>query len=214
MSAITLKRSMQGLALGAIIALTSLPGAARAQQLAGHALVQALQRGGYVLVMRHASSPMTPPTAAQAEPDNVSHERQLDDTGRNTSVAMGAAITALQIPIGMVWSSPTYRALQTARLAGLPQPKTAPELGAGGAMMQAAGSVPADWLKAKAAEIPHPSTDTVVITHQPNIMAAFGQEAAGIADGEALVLHTDGKGPAALVARIKIEDWPQLTSTR
>jgi hypothetical protein len=33
----------------------------RAQNLEGAALVRALERGGYVVVMRHASSPSDPP---------------------------------------------------------------------------------------------------------------------------------------------------------
>jgi hypothetical protein len=36
--------------------------------------------------------------------------------------------------------------------------------------------------------------------------------AAGLADGEALVFRPDGHGKASFVARVKIEDWPQLSA--
>jgi hypothetical protein len=47
----------------------------------------------------------------------------------------------------------------------------------------------------------------VIVTHNPNIMEAFADVAAGLADGETLVFHPDGHGNAPLVARVKIEEW-------
>src|SRR5499427_3466980 len=92
-------------------------GTALAQDLHGEALVKALQKGGYVLVMRHASSPREVPDKQAANPDNSKPERQLDEVGRGTAIAMGKALRDLKIPIGNVLSSPTYRALETVRLA-------------------------------------------------------------------------------------------------
>jgi phosphohistidine phosphatase SixA len=190
-----------------VLALAVVPSTALAAT--AQDLVKALQGGGYVIVMRHASSPRTPPTAAEADPANPNHERQLDEAGRKSAAGMGAAIRALKIPIGDVWSSPTYRAQETIRLAGLPTPKTAPELGDGGQSMQAAGAAQGGWLKAKMAEAPRPGTDTLIVTHYPNVVAAFGQAAAGLGDGEAMVFHTGSEAPE-LVGRIRIEDWPAL----
>jgi hypothetical protein len=52
--------------------------------------------------------------------------------------------------------------------------------------------------------------NTILVTHLPNITGAFPQWASGLSDGETLVLGSDGKGGAALVARIKIEQWPKM----
>jgi phosphohistidine phosphatase SixA len=134
----------------------------------------------------------------------------LDETGRRAAEAMGRAIRALGLPIGEVWSSPTYRALQTVRLAGLPTPTTAPELGDRGQSMQAAGTDQTTWLKAKVAMPPKAGTDTVIVTHLPNITAAYGPAAAGVADGEALVFHPDGHAAPQPVARIEVKEWPEL----
>lgn len=79
---------------------------AYAQMLAGARLVEALQRGGYVIVMRHASSPLEPPTKEAANPDNPGDERQLDARGMATATEMGKAIRALNIPIGEVCAAP------------------------------------------------------------------------------------------------------------
>ena len=178
-----------------------------AQQLSGAALVDALQHGGYVLLMRHASSPREAPARQSAEPDNVTLERQLDENGRATAIAMGTALRDLKIPIGDVLTSPTYRALQTVRLAQLRSARTQAELGDGGQSMQAVADAQSAWLKKKVTDRPT-GTNTILVTHLPNIAAAFPQWASGLSDGETLVLGSDGHGGTTLVARIKIEEWP------
>jgi phosphohistidine phosphatase SixA len=181
-----------------------------AAELSGAALARALQHGGYVLVMRHASAPTAPPSAAEADPGNPDRQRQLDGAGKAAATAMGNAIRKLNMRVGRVWSSPTYRALETARLAGLPPPKTAPELGDRGRSMSAATGEQSAWLRTKTGERPRSGTDSILITHQPNIAAAFGQDAQGLGDGEALVFKPTADGESTLVARIPMADWPRL----
>lgn|SRR5690242_4925720 len=192
----------------------SVTGTAHAESLAGPALVAALRQGGYVLVMRHPSSPFEPPDKSAADPGNTRLERQLDDTGRATARAMGDAFRKLHIPVGEVLSSPTYRALEAIRLAALGKPKTYPELDEGAQGMQAnADAKRSEWLRKKAAERPHAGSNTIIVTHTPNLTGAFGERAERVAAGEALVFHPDGKGGADLVARIKIEEWPRLAGS-
>lgn len=185
------------------------------QSLVGKDLAAALRTGGYVILMRHASSPRDPPDAAHADPGNVNHERQLDEEGRASARALGEALRRLHIPIGDVLSSPTYRALQTIKLAQLGQPMTSEELGDGGQSMRAdkAGARTV-WLKAKCASIPGPHENTLIVTHFPNIIEAYPEEAKGLGDGEVLIMHPDGHGGAAVVARIKMDEWAALATTR
>jgi phosphohistidine phosphatase SixA len=171
--------------------------------------LKALRAGGYVLIMRHASSPASPPAPGTADPDNVGGERQLDAEGRSSAAKIGEAMRKLGIPIGRVWSSPTFRALQTVRLAGWPSPTTAVELGDRGVSMQAASGEQVAWLKSKASERPASGTVTVIVTHYPNLAAAFGEAAAGMADSEAMVFRPDGGAPK-LVSRIKGDEWLAL----
>jgi len=186
-----------------------LTGTAHAQPLHGAAAVKALQQGGYVIVMRHASSPREAPDKKTANADNVNLERQLDETGRATAIAMGKALHELKIPIGSVFTSPTYRALETVKFAQLGHPQPYAELGDGGRSMQGGTEAQAAWLQKKVTQFPA-GTNTVVVTHLPNISGAFPQLSSGLADGEALVFGPDGKGGATLVARIKIEEWPEM----
>ena len=189
-------------ALGAAALLAA--GAAQAQQLQGDALVKALRQGGYVIVMRHTASPRDVPDKQTANPDNVKPERQLDQEGRATATAMGNALRDLKIPVGGVFSSPTYRALETVRYGQFGNPQSVPELGDNGQSMQGGTAAQAAWLQKKVTEIPR-GTNTLLVTHMPNMSRAFPEATANLADGEALVF-----GPGGVVARIKIEEWPKL----
>jgi phosphohistidine phosphatase SixA len=180
-----------------------------AQTLQGDALVKALQKGGYIIAMRHASSPREVPTKQAANPDNTTPERQLDAEGRASATAFGKALRDLKIPIGAALVSPTYRALETARYAQLPTPQPRPELGENGQNMSGGTTAQAEWLQKQVTQFPK-GTNTILITHVPNLTRAFPQVANGMGDGEALIFGSDGKGGSTVVARVKIEDWPKL----
>jgi len=176
-----------------------------AQTLSGPALVKALQAGGHVIVMRHGSSPGEIPKVPNA--DNVPPERQLDEVGRATTTAMGEALRRLKIPIGEVVTSPAYRARETARLVRFSNPGVAPELAEGPQSMPSTVTpAQAEWLQKRVKEFPR-GTNTVLVTHLPNITTAFPTETPTLAQGEALVFGPDGKGGARVIGRIKIEEW-------
>jgi phosphohistidine phosphatase SixA len=183
-------------------------GSAYAETLQGEALVRALQKGGFVIVMRHTSSPRDVPDKKTANPDNVKPERQLDEEGRTTATAMGKALRDLKIPVGEVFTSPTYRALETVKYAQLGKAQPVEALGDNGQSMQGGTEAQAAWLR-KAVTQFKAGTNTILVTHFPNIRGAF-PELTDVADGEALVYGPDGKGGATLVGRIKIEEWGKL----
>ena len=201
----------------AVVGLAAMPVwlVGHAQTLAGPELVTQLRLGGYVIVMRHASSPRNPPDITQVNADNTERERQLDLSGRLAAKAMGTSLRELKIPIGSVMSSPTYRALETVRLAQFGAVNTYPQLGDSGQSMQSDSTgTRAEWLRLQAGVRPAAGTNTIIVTHFPNITEAFPQSSDQLADGEALIFRPDGHGAAALVARVKIEQWPQLAAPR
>ena len=171
------------------------------QQPSGDALLKALRQGGYVIVMRHASSPRQVPDKNTANPDNVKPERQLDPEGRASATAMGKALRDLKIPIGAVLTSPTYRALETIRYAQFGNPQAFPELGDNGQSMQGGTEAQATWLRQKVKEFSK-GTNTLIVTHMPNMSRAFPESTNNLADGEALIF-----GPSGVTARVKIEEW-------
>jgi phosphohistidine phosphatase SixA len=153
-------------------------GTANAQSASGETLVRTLQKGGYIIVMRHTSSPREVPDKQTANPDNVKPERQLDAEGRATATAFGDALRQLKIPIGDVLSSPTYRALETVRYARLGTPQPHEELGDNGQSMQGGTAAQAAWLQKQVTRFPTGS-NTIIVTHFPNLMGAFPQQASG-----------------------------------
>jgi phosphohistidine phosphatase SixA len=178
------------------------------QVLSPDSVIDALRHGGYVLVMRHASSPQAVPDKQTANPDNEQLERQLDAAGRRGAAAMGEALRRLNVPVGAVFTSPTYRARETVKFAGLANPRLASELGDGGQSMQGVPEAQAAWLRAKVAEVPTQG-NTILVTHLPNISRAFPAWGS-VADGETVIVRPDGKGGMNVVARIKIEEWAGL----
>lgn len=192
-----------------LLTLAALAGAASGQTLQGEALVKALRQGGYVIVMRHARSPLEVPDKQTANPDNTKPERQLDAEGQATATAMGKALRDLKIPIGEVLSSPTYRALETVKYAQLGSARTYLELGDNDQSMQGGTQAQAEWLREKVKQFPK-GTNTILVTHAPNLTGAFPEAARGVEDGEALIFGPDGKGGAALVARVKIGEWAKM----
>jgi phosphohistidine phosphatase SixA len=179
-----------------------------AQTLPRSELAAALRAGGYVIVMRHANSPHDAPDAAHANPDNTRHERQLDETGRRDAAAMGAALKQLKIHMNEVLSSPTYRALETVRLLEVGKARAVDELGNEG--MKATDEARAAWLRKEVARKTQPGGNRLLITHGPNISAAFPEYSAGMGEGEALIFDPRGKAGPQLVGRVKIGEWPGL----
>jgi phosphohistidine phosphatase SixA len=186
-----------------------LPAVASGQSASAQQLVTALRSGGLIIVMRHASSPRDVPTKETAAPGNTKLERQLDDAGRDSATAMGTALRQLSIPVSSVISSPTFRALQTVRFAGLGEATAAAELGDGGQSMQVTTDAQSAWMRSRVTQVP-PRGNVLLVTHMPNISRAFPDWGA-VADGESVVLRPDGKAFTVL-GRIKIEEWPMIAS--
>lgn len=165
-----------------------------------HELLERLRDGGYVLAMRHARAPR----AASA-----GVERRLDAAGRASAAAMGEALRTLRVPIGPVLTSPALRAVETVEQLGFPSARAVDELGDGGHDMRADDEGRrSDWLRERAAR-PQAGTNVLLVTHLPNLVGAFGDAAADLADGEALVIDPSG-GTPTVIGRVPIEAWPGL----
>ena len=118
---------------------------------------------------------------------------------------MGDALRQLRLPVGKVLSSPTYRALETARLARLPKPETFDELGdAGNSMSADLTGKRAAWLRARVAQVPKAGTDTLIITHYPRILTYIAPDVVHVMSkgrvvrtgGKELALELEAKGYA------------------
>ncbi|HMB72256.1 MAG TPA: hypothetical protein VKQ06_01695 [Gammaproteobacteria bacterium] len=173
---------------------------AAAQSLTGNDLIEALQRGGFVLVIRNGSSAAERPEPDDAAPANRQAERELDDHGQGQMSVLGYAISELDIPIGRTLTSPAFRSRQSANYFGL---------GVREAVATLADGADSSWLASRVAEPPPPGENTVIVTHGSVITSAFGRDARDIETAETLIFQPrDGGGD--LVARLTLEDWAKL----
>ena len=62
-----------------------------------------------------------------------------------------------------------------------------------------------------AATRPAAGKNTLIVTHKPNILDAFGKDWFEIKEGEASIFKPAG-GKYQLVARVQMADWPKLTA--
>ena len=189
-----------------------LPGAANSQPAAAQAdAINALRQGGHVIVFRHGAT-----HADQADTDplnlaNVAKQRQLNDDGRALAKSIGESMRKLRIPVGLVRTSMFQRAVDTGTLLGFGDAKTTADLTEGGLVVTPIeNNRRADAVRKLVGEMPADGTNTVIVSHKPNIMDAFGKDWFDLREGEASVFQPDGKGGFKLIVRILAGDWSKL----
>lgn len=167
-----------------------------------------LRAGGYVIVVRHGAT-----HADQADTDplnlaNVDKQRQLNDKGRADAKAMGEAFGTAGVPIGKSYSSRFQRAVETARLIAGKEPTATSDVTEGGLVVSPnENGRRAQALRALLGAAPDAGTNTLVVTHKPNILDALGKDWFEIKEGEASIFRSDGGGTYTLVGRVQIADW-------
>lgn len=169
--------------------------------------VEALRAGGHAILFRHTVVRVTQDRQPLDLADCAS-QHPLSEQGREEARNIGAAFTALKIPVGRVLASPYCRTLETARLAfGRAEPWIAlvhP------AYVPIAGVAPPPAMAERVEAIrkvlgaPDAGTNTILVTHGEVIKAVVGLT---IAQGEMAIYRSDGSGNPNLVARIAPADW-------
>jgi broad specificity phosphatase PhoE len=171
-------------------------------------IVTLLRGGGYVVVVRHGATHADQADTDPLNLDNVAKQRQLNDKGRADAKAVGDAFKAARVPIGKSISSRFYRAVETAQLIGGKAPEPTPDVSEGGQVVTPnENNRRAQALRTIAATPPAAGTNTLVVTHKPNILDAFGKDWFEIKEGEASIFKPDGKGAFTLIARVPIDRW-------
>jgi broad specificity phosphatase PhoE len=62
-------------------------------------------------------------------------------------------------------------------------------------------------LRAMAGRVPEAGTNTLIVTHKPNILDAFGKDWFEVREAETSIFKPDGSGGYALVGRVQIGQW-------
>jgi phosphohistidine phosphatase SixA len=200
-------------ALVAVASLfTTLVMAAPAARADERDIAQALRAGGLVLVVRHGA---TFPDQADTDPlnfENIAAQRNLNDKGKALAKAFGDALRQAGVPIGKVYTSKYNRAYETAVIAGFRDIEKTADLTEGGLIVSPnENSRRADAFRKMLAVAPKDHTNTILITHQPNIVAALGKDWFDVKEGEASIFRP-ADGGYKLVARIQMDEWPRVAT--
>ncbi len=180
-------------------------GQALRPRLEGAALIEALQKGGYVILMRHMATEAVAPDPALFDIRDCDTQRNLSELGRRQAEIVKEAATKLGIRAGEVLSSPYCRCLETGRLAfgraeeaeilavfdRLP-PLEKDERGA--ALRKMLGRKPAEV-----------GTNTVLITHTGSLLYTFGLDTKP--EGVAHVFEPGPAGIALYVGKLDPDNW-------
>ena len=193
--------------------LAAAPAVVGAQTPADDATIaKALRAGGLVILVRHGA---TFPDQADTDPfnfDNIAKQRNLNDSGKALAKAFGAALRQAGVPIGKVYTSKFNRAYETATLAGFTDIEKTADLTEGGLVVPPMeNDRRAAALRALLAAAPKPGTNTVLITHKPNIVDALGKDWFDVKEGEASIFRPEN-GRYILVARVQMADWSRIAA--
>src|SRR5215469_10530559 len=209
-----LKLSRRTVTLAASSGLSAILGVAMLAPPAAAAddqeIAQALRAGGLVIVVRHGA---TFSDQADTDPlnfDNVAGQRNLNDKGKALAKAFGDALRQVGVPVGSVYTSKYNRAYETAVVAGFTDIVKTPDLTEGGLVVSPnENNRRADAFRKMLATPPGPGTDTVLVTHYPNIIAALGKDWFDVKEGEASIFRSQDS-TYTLVARVQMDEWPRI----
>src|SRR5262245_12633353 len=175
-------------------------------------LTTALRAGGLVILVRHGA---TFADQADTDPynfDNISAQRKVNDNGKALARAFGEALRQAGVPVGKVYTSKFNRAYETATIAGFTDIEKTSDLTEGGLVVTPnENNRRAEALRKLLATTPKPGTNTILITHKPNILDALGKDWFDVKEGEASVFRPEN-GKYVLVARLQMADWPLVVA--
>jgi phosphohistidine phosphatase SixA len=165
------------------------------------ALIKALQAGGHVILLRHATTEPGIGDPSGYRLEDCKSQRNLSAAGRQEAKQLGEWLRARKVPIGDVRSSLWCRCLDTARLAFGKAAAWAP---LNSFFDQQGMREPATAAARQQLRSMKPGADNAVwVTHQVNITALTGVTPAM---GEMVVVKVDGAEQPAVLGRIRVGD--------
>jgi phosphohistidine phosphatase SixA len=188
---------------------TAVPGSAAEND---KEIAQALRAGGLVIVVRHGA---TFPDQADTDPlnfDNISAQRNLNDKGKALARAFGDAFRQVGIPVGKVYTSKYNRAYETAVIAGFKDIEKTADLTEGGLVVSPnENNRRIEAFHKMLGTTPQSGSNTILITHKPNIVDALGKDWFDVKEGEASIFRPQN-GSYNPLARLQMDEWSGVAS--
>jgi phosphohistidine phosphatase SixA len=179
---------------------------------ANNDIAQMLRAGGFVIVFRHGA---TFPNQADTDPlnfDDIAAQRNLNDKGKVLAKAFGDAVRRVGIPVGKVYTSKYNRAYETAVIAGFKDIEKTADLTEGGLVVSPnENNRRIEAFHKMLGTVPQPGTNTILITHKPNIVDGLGKDWFDVKEGEASLFRPEN-GSYKLVVRGQMDEWPYIAA--
>jgi phosphohistidine phosphatase SixA len=193
----------------AVSMVASIPAAADDKDL-----VHALRAGGLVIAVRHGATFPDQADTDPLHPDNIAAQRRLNDNGKALAKSFGDALREIGAPIGKVYTSLFNRAYETAVIAGFTDIERTADLTEGGLVVSPnENNRRAEAFRKLLGVAPKSGTDTLIITHKPNIVDALGKDWFDVKEGEASIFRPENGG-YKLIARVQMDEWPRLAAAK
>ena len=201
------RRTVTALAIfSSLSAMSGMPAAAAGK----NDIAQELRAGGLVIVVRHGA---TFPDQADTDPfnfDNVVAQRNLNDKGKALAKSFGDALRQARVPVGKVYTSKYNRAYETAVIAGFADIEKTADITEGGLVVSPnENSRRIEAFRKRLGTAPQPGTNTILITHKPNIVDALGKDWFDVTEGEASLFRPEN-GSYTLLVRIQMDEWSRI----
>jgi len=209
---------MTGTRLGAAVALLAfaLAAAAEAQvggqklapRLQGKQLVEAIQRGGTVILLRHTTTDHRTPDPNMMVLDDCTTQRNLSDVGRRQAERIGEAFQKLRIQVDRVLASPYCRTMETGGLA-FGEVESSEVLRVGDAPAGEGRDDPGIAIRKLLDTKPADGKNSVLVGHSVTLLYAFGLSAKP--EGIAHVFRPSGLGLGMpeYLGTMMPGDWPK-----
>ena len=199
-------RALAAAFIAAIAVLAAVGGSTAAAQ-ADPDLARALQRGGLVLVFRHAATDFSKPDQNPVVLGDCRTQRNLSAQGRADARAIGRGVRRLKLRLGSVLASPFCRTRETARLAFRRAAVSRALLNTVVAVHDARWRRQIRAARRLFGTKPPPGRVTVLVTHGSVVEDTSGLT---LEEGEALVFRPLGNSRFTLLGRILPPEWRRL----
>src|SRR5215468_3759326 len=175
-------------------------------------IAKALHAGDLVIVLRHGA---TFPDQADTDPlnfDNIAAQRNLNDKGKMLAKQFSDALRQVGVPVGKVYTSKYNRGYETAVLAGFKNIEKTADLTEGGLVVSPnENNRRSEALRKLLATVPKAGTNTILVTHYPNIIAALGKDWFDVKEGEASIFRPEN-GSYKLLNRLQMDEWSRISA--
>ncbi|MDR9467499.1 histidine phosphatase family protein [Marinospirillum sp.] len=175
-------------------------------------LFDQLQKGGYVLYLRHGKTDSSKPDEVPVALDDCNSQRPLTAEGKEQMAFIGQALQALQLPLDPIISSPFCRAQESTAAAFGPDSYSVEKLLMYTAALTSEEKKPVLETTRELISLPQPAgSNRVLVAHGPNlaeIMRYFPPE------GSLVIFKPLGQGEFEYLASVLPDQWSHLLAAK